>query len=269
MNIVDIKHHLETELLSFFVKTKAKKGIIGISGGIDSAVTLAIAVHALGKENIVCFLLPYKLGDVSSYTNFHDAKNLCIQFGVEYHIIELDTFIEPYTQIPSLHIQDTSNTLVLGNTLARIRMTLLFAHANKLNGIVLGTCNRTEVLLGYETKFGDGAADVSVIGNLWKKEVYELGKLYNIPESFFIKKPSAELYKNQSDEEEMGFSYDEAETVLQYIIQQKTPISLPKKENHPLLQNIDEKIIEKIYTMYTNSHHKRTLLPTLLTKKSS
>ncbi|HID92253.1 TPA: NAD+ synthase [Candidatus Gracilibacteria bacterium] len=255
-----IQNKLETELKQFFINTKTKKVIIGISGGIDSAVTLAIAMHALGKENIFALLLPYKLGEISSYKNFEDAEEICKKFDVEYKKIELDNFVKPYCEIQSLNIKNSDNLLILGNTLARIRMTLLFAHANKLNGIVLGTCNLTEVLLGYETKFGDGAADVSVIGNLWKREVYELGKLYNLPESFITKKPSAELYENQSDEEEMGFSYDDAEIVLKNIIDKNNKIS----KN---INSIDKKIIENIYNMYKNSEHKRKFMHTLLTKK--
>ncbi len=218
MKTLQLKQDLETELFSFFANTKAKKTIIGISGGIDSAVTLAIAVNALGKENVFALLLPYKLGEVSSYANFEDAENLCKKLGIEYQKIELDNFVKPYLEIQSLDIPNSENLLILGNTLARIRMTLLFAHANKLNGIVLGTCNLTEILLGYETKFGDGAADVSVIGNLWKFEVYKLAKLYKLPKSFITKKPSAELYENQSDEDEMGFSYDEAEIILSALL---------------------------------------------------
>ncbi len=253
-----LQHTLETELYSFFLQTKANKAIIGISGGIDSALTLAIAVHALGKENIYALLLPYKLGEVSSYKNFEDAEEICKQFGVEYQKIEIDTFVQPYLSLQSLDIKNSENLLILGNTLARIRMTLLFAHANTFNGIVLGTCNLTEVLLGYETKFGDGAADVSVIGNLWKREVYELAKLYNLPESFITKKPSAELYANQSDEEEMGFSYDDAEKVLQHIRDNKNEIP----------HTIDKKTQNKIHEMYKKSEHKRTLLPTLFHTKN-
>ncbi len=258
-----IKYHLEKELKEFVENTKAKKVIIGISGGIDSAVTLAIAVHALGKENIFALLLPYKLGEISSHKNLKDAEKICEKCEVEYKKIELDNFVTPYLDIESLDITNSDNLLLLGNTLARIRMTILFAHANKLNGIVLGTCNLTEVLLGYETKFGDGAADVSVIGNLWKREVYELGKLYKLPESFLTKKPSAELYENQSDEEEMGFSYDDAEIVLKNITDKNTTIL----NNINNIDSIDQDIIEKIYNMYKNSEHKRILLPTLLTEK--
>ena len=265
MNITKtMKTELEDELSSFYKQTKTKKLIIGVSGGVDSAVTLAIAVQSVGKENVLALLLPYKLGEISSFENFKDAENLCISFGVEYKKIELDSFVEPYLQF-------NSDKLVLGNTLARIRMTLLFSHANTENGIVLGTCNLSEVLLGYETKFGDGAADISVIGNLWKSEVYDLAKEYKLPESFITKSPSAELYQNQSDEAEMGFSYETAEIVLSALInipsfevvENKTK-TIQLLSSIITIDGITKEIIEKIYTMYVNSEHKRAPMPILL-----
>ncbi len=246
-----MKKILEQKLLDFFTQTQCKKAIIGISGGIDSAVTLAIAVEALGSKNISALLLPYKLGEFSSHENFEDAKLLCKKLNVSYSIIQLDDFVAPYTALFSdeKYKEKYSSAMVLGNTLARIRMTLLFAEANAENGIVLGTCNKTEIMLGYETKFGDGAADVSVIGDLWKNEVYSLAEEYNIPKNFITKSPSAELYKNQSDEQEMGFSYDIADKICKEIENGKNVF-------------INE-IEKKIYNMYTSSKHKRTFTPTL------
>lgn len=240
-------HSLEKKLSQFVLNSSCSKVIIGVSGGVDSAVTLAIAVNALGKEKVIALLLPYKLGEFSSYENFEDAKKLCEQFSVHYSVIELDEYVKPYQSF--FTEKNYNNPLVLGNTLARIRMTLLFATANAENGLVLGTCNKTEIMLGYETKFGDGAADVSVIGNLWKKEVYALAKEYNLPSSFCSKPPSAELYINQSDEEEMGFSYDIADKTCEKIENGQTQFS--------------NEIEQKIYNMYLASQHKRIFTPTL------
>lgn len=128
-------------------------------------------------------------------------------------------------------------------------MTLLFGYANTENALVLGTCNKTETMLGYETKFGDGAADVSIIGNLWKHEVYALAEEYNLPKRFSTKTPSAELQENHSDEEEMGFTYAQADSTLAKIENGETQFSLP--------------IEQKIYALYLASHHKRSPLPTL------
>jgi len=272
MNIIQtMKTQIEHELISFYKETKTKKLIIGVSGGVDSAVTLAIAVKSVGKKNVLALLLPYKLGEISSFENFKDAENLCISFGVEYKKIELDDFVKPYLYLETFTQSEKNNPLFLGNTLARIRMTLLFSYANATKGIVLGTCNLSEVLLGYETKFGDGAADISVIGNLWKSEVYDLAKEYNLPETFITKSPSAELYQNQSDEAEMGFSYETAEIVLSALINIPSfDVIKNKAKTIQLLSSIitingiTKEIIEKIYTMYVNSEHKRAPMPILL-----
>lgn len=236
-----MKDILEQQLSAFFGEQGMKKAIIGISGGVDSAVTFAMAVSALGKENVFPVLMPYKLGEVSSHQNFEDAKKLCTDWGVEYKVVHIDELALEYEVLFS--------GMAFANTLARIRMTLLFGYANQNNGLVLGTCNKSEVMLGYETKFGDGAADVSVIGDLWKSQVYELAKEYRLDSSFFNKAPSAELFVGHSDEEEMGFSYSEAEETLCKIEQGKTQFSTALER--------------KIYDMYLKSEHKRIMPPIL------
>lgn len=230
----------EKLLHDFFVSTGMKKAVIGISGGVDSALTLAIATKAIGKENIIGVCMPYKTGSVSSVQNLQDALMLCDALEVEKRTIELDDFAEPY--IPFF------SGMAFGNTLARIRMTILFGIANQESGIVLGTCNKSEILLGYETKFGDGAADVSVIGNLWKTEVWEWAKYYQLPEIFITKAPSAELFEGHTDESEMGFSYQQGDAILQQIEKGHIP---------------EGEIPKKIITMMRLSEHKRTFPPTL------
>lgn len=230
----------ESELLNFFEKSNAKKAIIGISGGVDSALTLAIAAKALGSENIIALCMPYKTGEISSVENLNDAQTLCSSYSIEYYTLPIDDFAKPYETLFS--------GMAFGNTLARIRMTLLFGFANTHNGIVLGTCNKTETMLGYETKFGDGAADVSVIGSLYKTEVWEWAKYYNLPEIFITKTPSAELYAGHTDEVEMGFSYFEADDILRQKAEGK------KHEGE---------LSEKIQKMIDASSHKRQIMPTL------
>lgn len=251
-----MKKTLENNLHTFLQSTPSETAIIGISGGVDSAVTLAIAVQALGEKNIRALLLPYKLGKFSSHENFEDAKKLCEDLHVAYSVIELDDFVAPYKKIFSdeKYLKKYSEPMILGNVLARIRMTLLFATANAENGIVLGTCNKTEIMLGYETKFGDGAADVSVIGDIWKYQVYELAHQYNLPKTFIEKSPSAELYIDQSDEKEMGFSYEIAD---------KTCAKIEQMINEEKDIKFSDPIEQKIYRMYCSSNHKRIYTPIL------
>jgi NAD+ synthase len=253
MNINQGKEHIEKNFLDYFStvqKTGIERVIVGVSGGIDSAVTLAIAVHSLGKENVFAYLMPYKLGEISSHQNFADAQEICEFFQLpksNVQSIPIDEYAKPYEHIFS----GKNSIMAFGNTLARIRMTLLFGFANAQSGIVLGTCNKSEIMLGYETKFGDGACDINILGNLWKSEVYQLAKLYNIPEKFIEKTPSAELFPDHSDEEEMGFSYDKAQEVLEQI---------EKEEKNFSPEN---RVEEKIFSLWKNSAHKREFPPTL------
>ncbi len=226
-------------LQQYFYSSGAQKVIVGVSGGVDSAVTFAVAVQSLGKERVMPVLMPFQLGKISSFQNFQDAQNLCESFQIVPRIIPLDDFFAPYM----IHLPEMNQQMVSGNTLARIRMTLLFGLANAENGLVLGTCNKTEVMLGYETKFGDGASDISVIGNLWKTEVWELAKELQIPEIFITKTPSAELFEGHTDEGELGFSYLEADRILRAL------------ENGEVLEKTP--VVEKIKLLIHNSQHKR------------
>lgn len=254
----NFKKKLVQNLTNYFKNSGFKTAIIGISGGIDSAVTLAIAVEALGKENVRGYLLPYRLGEISSHTNFEDAQEISEFFGIEYEEIEIDEFAQPYTKLfPEI---SGKTNLAFANSLARIRMTVLFGFANKLSGLVLGTCNKSEIMLGYETKFGDGACDVNVLGNLWKSEVYALARVYNIPEKFITKNPSAELFENHSDEEEMGFSYAESQKILEEIHE----IEISENKTQKFLEIQPRNTLEKkIFKMYEQSAHKRIFPPTL------
>ncbi len=242
----NIRKNLVKNCKKYFEISGLKTAIIGVSGGIDSAVTLAIAVEALGAPNVNAYLLPYKLGEFSSQENFDDAREISGFFGLPAENISeilLDEYAKPY--------EKQFDGMAFGNTLARIRMTILFGYANTLGGLILGTCNKSEIMLGYETKFGDGACDINILGNLWKSEVYELAKEYNIPENFITKTPSAELFENHSDEEEMGFGYDEAQKILEKI-------EISGKKFSP--QN---ELEEKVFAMWNASAHKRIYPPTL------
>ncbi|MEI7510698.1 MAG: NAD(+) synthase [Candidatus Peregrinibacteria bacterium] len=236
---------LITGLHQYFQNSGAQKAIVGVSGGVDSAVTLSIAVRALGHSRVIPVLMPFQIGKISSHENFEDAKNICALFHTTPRIFQLDDFFAPYEQ----NMPEMAQQMVTGNTLARIRMTILFALANAENGLVLGTCNKTEVLLGYETKFGDGAADISVLGDLWKTEVWEMAKELDLPEIFITKTPSAELFEGHTDEGELGFSYIQADNILQAL------------ENGEELEKTPT--LERIQMLIKKSEHKRISIPVL------
>jgi len=234
--------NLEKNLKNFFQKRSIKKAVLGVSGGVDSAVTLKLAVNALGKENVFALLMPYD--KFSSSENLNDALKLVKKMKVDFQKIELSPFIKPFLSLDFINKKITK-----GNTLARLRMNLLYAAANEMQGMVLGTCNKTEILIGFFTKFGDGGADLEVIGDLWKSEVFTLAESLDL-KKFAHKKPTAELWDNHFDEQELGLSYQQIDQILKKII--KTKNFKP--------QNLIEK---KVLSLFKNSEHKRITIPVI------
>ena len=216
-----------------------KTAVVGISGGIDSAVVAALCVEAVGPEHVKCMSLPY---GISPDKNAKDIADLMsIGAGYIYHDIK-----------PAVDCicPKTEDKIVRGNVMARIRMVCLYMLSNSCNGLVIGTTNRSEAEIGYFTKYGDGAVDVEPIADLWKREVYEMGKLLNIPESIMTKAPSANLWEGQTDEGEFGFTYDDIELYF---------TSKEKGINPPLTKT--PYAYEKIEALIKANEHKKHVPP--------
>lgn len=203
----DAYQKLVLGLKEYFEKNHFKRGVIGVSGGVDSALTLKIAVDALGAKNVTAILMP-ELG-LTRQENIDHAKILCEFLGVEYHFQPINNFLRDFAVSPW-----QPGTLAQMNHKARIRAVLLYSFANTENTLVLGTSNKSELLLGYGTKFGDLAADVEVIGSLFKTEVIKLADHIGLPPEIVNKTPSAELTHDQTDEEEIGATYQDIDKVL-------------------------------------------------------
>ena len=196
-----------------------KKAIVGVSGGVDSAVVASLCVKALGKDNVFIIVLPY------NNQNTKDAYQFTFNLDITIFVISITELVDIHMKnlygecYESFHKQcyeaPKNINIVKGNIMARERMIILYAYANMFDGYVMGTGNKSELELGYSTKYGDGGVDFEVLGNLFKSEVYQLAKeLKNIPQQIIDAKPSAELWEGQTDEEEMGISYDDIELVL-------------------------------------------------------
>jgi NAD+ synthase len=190
-------------------KHNITKAVLGISGGIDSAVCAALAVKALGNQNVTALLLPEK--GITKKQNVKDAMQLCKQLKISYLLQPINLILNTYLKNSTFPLSNLAKI----NLKARIRATLLYSYANTNNALVIGTGNKTELVLGYFTKYGDGAVDILPIGNLYKQQVKELAILLKIPQEIIIKKPTAELYRGQSDEDELGMSYEELDHRLQ------------------------------------------------------
>lgn len=191
----------------YFQRHHFRRAVIGVSGGVDSCLTLKLAVDALGADNVTAVLMPEH--GVSRDENVVHAKVLCDFFGVHYYYQPINNFVSDLTYLPW-----KPNQLAIMNTKARIRSVLLYSFANTEKALVLGTSNKTEILLGYGTKFGDLAADIEVIGSLYKTEVIALADFLGMPPEIVHKTPSAELLAGQSDESEIGAPYPDLDKVL-------------------------------------------------------
>lgn len=246
--------HLETveKVLVAFIKDAVykngfKNGIVGVSGGIDSAVVLALTQRALGSDHTFGLLMPYKR---SSAASLNDGKIVCEQLGVSYETVEISAMVDAYfAQCPS------EDRMLLGNKCARERMTILFDHSARKQALVVGTSNKSEILIGYSTLFGDSAAAFLPIGDLYKTQVFALARHLGVPQQIVEKKPTADLWENQTDEGEIGFTYKELDEILFQLIDRR------KKEEEIVSAGYALRDIRRIKKMIVNSQFKRTMPP--------
>lgn len=184
--------------------------VVGLSGGIDSAVATGLAVAAVGKEKVFGIMMPYR---TSSSSSVEHATHYAQQLGIETLTIDISPMIDAY-----FGTIDESARLRAGNKMARERMSILFDHAHRLNRLVLGTGNRTEIALGYTTWYGDSACSLNPIGELYKTEVRAIAKLIGVPPAIIAKAPTADLWEGQTDEGEIGVTYDRIDQMLHMIV---------------------------------------------------
>lgn len=209
--------HLVDFLKTTFQAQQRTKGVIAVSGGIDSALSLALLTRALGKENVIPVVLPYS--DQVSDDNYKIIDFLEIsREKVHYHNIQM--IVDAAITTLKIGLKDK---LRAGNLKARARMMCVFDIAKAENALVCGTENKSEHYLGYFTRFGDAASDIEPICQLYKTQVRQLVKHLGLPEVFLAKPPSAGLWAGQTDEAEMGFTYAQADEVLVQLIDQKVP----------------------------------------------
>jgi NAD+ synthase len=178
---------------------------MGVSGGIDSALVLTLCIKALGKERVRALLMPEQAADIQE-----TIKQYLMQLKVNYEIIPIRLILEAYERYASIK----DERLILGNLKARIRMTILYSRSNAERLVVMGTGNRSEILAGYYTKYGDGGVDFLPIGDLYKAQVRGLARHLNLPDEIISQAPSAGLWEGQTDEQEMGITYDKLDVVL-------------------------------------------------------
>lgn len=243
----------------FFAKSGFRKALLGISGGLDSSVTAVIAADALGNENVYSVFMP---SGFSSPVSREDAGKLAANIGVSYDEIEIDNLIDSFSSSLAPLFKNLPEDTTEENIQARIRGTLLMAMANKFGLIMLNTSNKSESAVGYATLYGDTNGALSVLGDVYKTQVYELARYINrneiiIPESTIKRAPSAELKENQKDTDSLP-DYDLLDKILFRYIEQKKDVREIAKEG------FDRKLVEKILHMVNSTEYKRYQSPPVL-----
>ncbi|HOT94303.1 MAG TPA: NAD+ synthase [Methanoregulaceae archaeon] len=198
---------IEQMIRHVYWEAGAEGFVIGVSGGVDSAVAAALCVRAVGPDRVLALSLP---SAVSAIEEIEDARELCRLLGCEHRTISIEPVLDGFRAMPGY----VETPYLLGNLMARARMAVLYYHANRERRLVCGTSNRSEYLLGYSTKWGDSAADLQPLLHLFKHEVYRLGSELGVPQRILQRPPSAGLWVGQRDEDELGLSYEEIDRAL-------------------------------------------------------
>lgn len=226
------------------------KLIIGLSGGIDSALSAALAVQAIGKENVIGVMLPYK---ASSQASYNDAVEVAQHLGITYHKVDITPMVDAYFST----YDNQADSLRKGNYMARVRMIVLYDFSAKYGGLVVGTGNKSELLTGYCTQYGDSACAFEPIGHLYKTEVWEMARMLSVPDIVINKKPTADLWSDQTDEDEMGISYQDLDEILYHKYE------LGLKQAKLIEMGFKQEDLALVEKLYNKSKFKRIMPPML------
>jgi len=237
------------KLLSLFIRDELQKAglkrlILGLSGGLDSAVVAYLSAGAIGHENVTAVIMPYK---TSEPLNLEDARKIAEKLNLKVHTTDITSQIDSYFQ--SFPDADRNRR---GNKMARERMSVLYDISAVEQALVIGTSNKTEILLGYGTIFGDLACAINPLGDLYKTQVRILAEFLGVPGNILAKPPSADLYTGQSDESDFGFTYEMVDKLLYLLVDEKyTPDQCQKAGFHPAM-------IKKVINMIIKNQFKRS-----------
>ena len=245
LNLKEVHNELVEFLRESFKKAGFSKAVLGLSGGIDSALVAYLLRDALGKENVLAIMMPYKSSNPDSLNH---AKLVVEDLGVNSKTIEITDMIDAYFKN-----EKEATSLRMGNKMARERMSILFDYSSKENALVVGTSNKTEIYLGYSTQFGDSACALNPIGDLYKTNIWDLSRYLKIPNELIEKKPSADLWEGQTDEQEMGLTYKEADQVLYRMLEEN------KTVKEILAEGFSKDLVDNILKRMNRSEYKRRM----------
>ena len=247
-----INTELARTILTGFIKSEItrvgySKAVIGLSGGIDSALSCYLAAEALGAENVLAVRMPYR---TSSQGSLDHAQLVIDALGVQSLTVPITEMVEPlFALFPD------ANPVRRGNVMARMRMIILFDQSEAFHGLVVGTGNKTEILLGYSTMYGDAACAINPLGDLYKTQLRQLSRALGVPAEIIDKAPSADLWEGQTDEGELGFSYAEVDQLLSLLVDQRySPAEC-------IAAGFGESFVKAVVTRVRRNHFKRVMPP--------
>jgi NAD+ synthase len=231
-------------------QTGFERLILALSGGVDSALVAYLAVEAIGADNLLCVMLPYR---TSSPESLADAQDVISRLGCASRTIDISAIVDGYLQT-SIPGEEVSN-LRRGNLAARARMMAIYDQSVPWNGLVIGTGNKTEALLGYTTHYGDNAFAFDPIGDLYKSQVRQISEAMGVPDSILNKPPSADLWPGQTDEKEIGLPYEELDRLLYWMVDKR------RTTDQLVEMGFDAPAIERTQRMIARSEFKRQVPP--------
>ena len=226
-------------------KVGFERVVLGLSGGVDSSLVATLATEALGPKNVLALIMPYKTSDPKSRS---DALQVVQQLGIQHLEIDITPQIDAYFErFPE------ADQKRRGNKMARERMTILYDHSFAWRGLVIGTSNKTELLLGYGTIYGDMASAINPIGDLYKTQVWQLADAVGVPTTIVQKAPSADLWAGQSDETELGFQYRMIDQLLYYLVDHRYAVAELKR------LGLEDAFVNDIIRRVRDNQYKRRL----------
>ena len=226
-------------------KAGFNRAVLGLSGGIDSALSCYLVAQAIGPENVLAIRLPYA---TSSPESLEHANLVIADLGIATETIDIMPMVDPLFAV-SPHI----TPLRKGNLMARARMMTIFDRSAAWSGLVIGTSNKTELLLGYGTIYGDLASAVNPIGDLYKTQVRQIARTIGVPAPILDKAPSADLIPGQTDETDFGFTYEQADALLQLIVDERYTL------DEAIAEGFAPAFVHQVMRMIQRSHYKRTM----------
>jgi NAD+ synthase len=255
---LDVQVDLVEQILVRFLRSEAGKFgfsrcLLGLSGGIDSALAAALCVRAFGAQQVLGVMMPYRTSDPASEG---DARTVAAAFQLATRMVDISAMADGY-----LAQERIEPRMRRGNVLSRCRMIVLYDLSVEWGGLVIGTSNKTEALLGYSTQFGDAASALNPLGDLYKHQVRQLARHMGLPAAVIDKPPSADLFAGQTDEQELGFTYEEADRLLYLLVDERYDV------DQLVEAGFERDFVLKIVQRVAANHYKR--LPPIIAKLSS